>query len=624
MYRYRPSAGIALICMRHTLLKLACQREHDVEPRPTGRLRVAPGVAHRCDENAEFTTLQEENSMRFHKSSAPATLSFAALAALLTFGCTAPAQPAGPAVPAAPAADSGPVTPKINRVVVAAEGPSIESNETRNLSSFYLWQLRPMYEYGFGNDPKTGKTTPGLYAEWNLEPDGLSYRIKLRKGVKFHGDNGEFTVKDITTAWDETSKPDSLGGQNAVSKPSVKDWEKVNDYEVLLRLKDPNPQVLPAAGGSLAFFSSADMAKRGPGAITTAPNAGTGPYQYATRSQSAYVRFERAPGNHWSGVRPDFPELEIRFIKEASTRLAALLTNEVQVTDLPEDLKKEAINRPNFKLVPALASTSRVLVQPHGGYYKDLNNLDLGMKFPDSPMADVRFRKALSKAIDRDALNKAFFGGKAKINVRMQYAPTWPGWNPDWEKRFQDEYGYDPAAAKKLLTDAGFGPNKPATTTVLLAPADGLSNSLDILEALAGYWRAIGIDVKLENMDGTTMTLKYRNADFPNHIRIRATGADQWTGITSYDSGIKPTRAGGMAIPEGDKILQQILQTLDEKKLDDLIRQAGNIWYDQHVEVPLFSLVPEVVVNSTIVAGYDFPGNVSGGWTHMENLKAAR
>ena len=54
------------------------------------------------------------------------------------------------------------------------------------------------------------------------------------------------------------------------------------------------------------------------------------------------------------------------------------------------------------------------------------------------------------------------------------------------------------------------------------------------------------------------------------------------------------------------------------------MRQAGNFWYDGHVEVPLFWLAPEVVVNSTIVGGYDFPGNISGGWTHLENLKAAR
>ncbi len=547
------------------------------------------------------------------------TLASAAMALSLA-ACSAPTSPSP-----APAAgsDTGPVQPKVNRVVVAAEPPGIESNETRNLSTFNLWQLRPIYEQLIGNDAETGKNVPGLLTAWTLEPNGQSYRLKLRTGVKFHASNGEFTVRDITTAWSETSKEDSLGGQNAVSKPFIRDWERVNDHEVLMHLKSPSPQVLPAVG-NVQMFSSADLEKRGPGTITTAPSAGTGVYQYATRSQGQFVRFERNPNPPWSGQTPDFPELEIRFIKEASTRLASLLTGEVQVTDLPEDLKKEAMAKGDFKSIAALASITRVLIQPHGVYYKDLNNLDGGMKFPDSPMADARFRKALSKAVNRDELNKAFFGGKGKINVRSHHHPSWYGWNPEWEKRYQDEYGYDPAAARRLLAEAGFGPGKPATTTILLLQEAGLPNSLDVLEAIAGYWRAVGIDVKLEPMDGTTATQRYRNADFENHIRIRTSAGDQWTGTTSYDAGTKTTRAGGIAIVPADKLLNQALDTIDEKKLDDLMRQAANIWFDQHVDVPLFWLSPEVMVNSRIVGGYAFPGNVSGGWTHLENLKAAR
>lgn len=80
---------------------------------------------------------------------------------------------------------------------------------------------------------------------------------------------------------------------------------------------------------------------------------------------------------------------------------------------------------------------------------------------PDSPLIDVKVRRALSKAIDRDAVNKAFFGGEGKPQFNSHFGPSRQGWDPSWERRFQEEYGYDQAAARRLLAEAGYGPSKP-------------------------------------------------------------------------------------------------------------------------------------------------------------------
>ena len=120
-----------------------------------------------------------------------AVLLLTILGALALAGCTGPT-----AAPVAPAGGgdqpSGAATPKVNRLVMAVETPLIESNENRHLSPPYSWVLRPMYEHLIGIDPTNGRMAPQLATEWSVEPNGTSYRFKLRRGVQWHGNRGEY------------------------------------------------------------------------------------------------------------------------------------------------------------------------------------------------------------------------------------------------------------------------------------------------------------------------------------------------------------------------------------------------------------------------------------------------
>ena len=82
---------------------------------------------------------------------------------------------------------------------------------------------------------------------------------------------------------------------------------------------------------------------------------------------------------------------------------------------------------------------------------KDPNNPDAGWEYPDSPLMDVRVRKALNKAINRDELNKALFDGKGEPMYVTQHHQTRLGWDPSWVQRWPDEYGYDPALLGRCL-----------------------------------------------------------------------------------------------------------------------------------------------------------------------------
>ena len=168
--------------------------------------------------------------------------------------------------------------------------------------------------------------------------------------------------------------------------------------------------------------SRASYTKNGPATYKTGPYNGTGPYQYKERTQSQFIRFERTPFKHWRAT-PDFQEFEFRFVQEASTRMAALLTGEAHVATLPTDQTAE-VQKQGYKVVTGKVPALRVFMNFYCCMYKDPANLSAGYMDPSSPLTDVRVRTAISKAINRDELNKTLFAGKGET------APARPPHHP--------------------------------------------------------------------------------------------------------------------------------------------------------------------------------------------------
>ena len=180
---------------------------------------------------------------------------------VLTVACSgaAPAPTAG--------TTKGGVTPKVNRVVMSVIPPAEESNELRQLNQPQNWQLRPMYEHLIGMDAQTGKLVPQLATEWTLEPDGMSYRFKLRQGVQFHGGHGTFGAKDVLFSWKDLTQQDSIHGEAGYWRSVVKDIEIVNDNEVVFRMAGPDGNFLVAvsqAQGGMEMRSKAHFRPDGP------------------------------------------------------------------------------------------------------------------------------------------------------------------------------------------------------------------------------------------------------------------------------------------------------------------------------------------------------------------------
>lgn len=535
----------------------------------------------------------------------------------LAVGCGSQAAPGGQ-----PAGQGGPAGPKVDRVVFATTPPRLDSPDVYAQSGPDLWPWRVMYEFMVGLDAKTGQFTPQLATSWKVEPDGQSVRFQLRKDVKFH-DGATLTAKDLTPTWQARIREEVKNSPSIYWRTVVKSIETVNDNEAVYHLTRPDGNFMNSISeqrGIMEIFSKADYDKNGLPAAGKAPMAGTGPYAFNAQTAGASLSFKRN-ATYW-GAQPDFPEFEWRWVKEASTRMAALLAGEAHLASLPVDLLAQ-VQQQNMKVVPGNVLGLRTFMSFYCCYANDPKDASKGWMYPDVPLMDARVRQALSKAIDRDALNKAFFAGKAKTMVLNHYLPDRPGWNPDWEKRFPDQYGYDQAKARQLLVDAGFGPGNPMKTGVFLVPASGYAGAEDLAEAIAANWKSVGVQAELQQVDPASISEATRQFKYNNNLIINSTSSDQSTGATNYGSTLG-IRGSGYELIAADRYVNDASNTLDEKKQDELWRAAGNQWFDNFHTIPLFWLPTEVAVNPKFVSDYAFPGSITGTWTHTANIKAAK
>lgn len=540
----------------------------------------------------------------------------------------APGAAVAPAPAAMPVADPG-ASPreaqeaKIERVVFGVNVLGIEYSVMRHGSQTQSIQYRPEYEHLVALDPNTGATIPELATEWNLEPDGLSFRFQLRKGVPFHRGWGEFTARDVVHTHDQLALPDSEHAQAFSWARDVSAVEALNDYEVIFRLTSPDANFLSKLGEQQSMMpiqSKAHFDAEGePQHPESLYIAGTGPYQMQSRSIASFIRFERPDGNHWR-ITPDFQEFEYKFVAEPSTRLAGLLAGEMHIADIPKDLQPQATGK-GMRIangnVPGLrtwVNISCCWTDPETGAYPAR---------PDSPLTDVRVRKALSKAINRPLLNEAFFDNSASPMYMNHFHPTRLAWNPEWETRFPEQHGFDPVAARAILAEAGYNENNPLETNFDIVELPHYAGASDLGEGIAGMFSDVGVKVTLLTRDSAVRRAASRAFENENHLIVSASSSDHFFGFAVWTTPIF-SRTNANNIPEVNALTVKGMMTLDPDEQFNIWRSIGDAYYETYQTLPLFWLPAEAVYNPEFISDYVFPGSITGTWTHIQNIRAAQ
>ena len=521
------------------------------------------------------------------------------------------------------------VEAKVDRVIYAL-GEVQETNRHWTVSRPSYYQFDPYGETLVGLDANTNERIPRLAKSWEWSEDGREWTFQLVEGVPFHFGYGEFTAHDAVAAHHRTIGEDSQSGAASFFREATA--EAIDDYTVKYTfpgLSLDTPAILSRGfgGGEILMLSKKQFDTEGLEGFDAKP-AGTGSYQYLGREPGQGIWFERAPQPHWRGENPDFQEVELRWVREDLTRLAALLTSEIHVAALSRELQLEAGRR---GMQPAAAGVpTNYLSLFLGGMYFSEGDAAYDPNVPwASPTTGKIVRQAMNKAIDRQEMLQHVLKGDGELMYNTAYHPVLGnGYNPQWEEDWEELYGYDQEAARDLMAQAGYTPENPMPFTSYNYFSADEPETAVMLEALINYWEPVGIDVTLLDSEWGTVRGEYRaKGDFikkggwGNVITMRSltTRLRVWSFAATGNG-------GGYETDLQDQNYQKYiaLETVDREAIDQLIREIGDDRFYNFADIPFFWFRLTVMFNPDVVESWTFPGTASSKTSHWDLLKAAQ
>ena len=543
---------------------------------------------------------------------------------------TTTAGTVAPTTTAAPPETTAAPEPEPTRLVFAVPPPEQgeSNNPNRDIQPNDEYQLKPMYENLVGVDPLTAAWIPMLAESWELNDAGDQLTFRLREGIQFHNGFGKMTAEDVVfSLTDLIDPPGAVSGVAEAVRNAVGEFEIVDNYTVIFHVTENLSfaffEGISYGAAGAVIKSKADWDSRGGGSpaspgLDEAPLAGTGPYQFVERNPGQNVVFEKVPYDHWR-QNGDFDEIEYRFIGEEATRISSLLAGEVQMTSLSQELGDEA-EAQGMQVIKSALPGRRYGLALVGCYYlepsipgeKSAEVFTSGERlYPDSPWCNKDIRIAANKAIDRQALNDAFYGGEAETAIMWYWLPEQTdSWNPDWEARFGEHIGYDPDGAGAILDGLG------APVSIQVIAKNDLSEAVGTMLADAGF------DVELVSMDGGQYSAAREAREFDRMVEFDDTASENVTGFEPAGY-CNQDSARPVCMLDWDTQYEAILIELDPVKQAALWRDFGDVVFENAPHVPLLRTFSETVVDPNVVCGYNYPGaNMSAPFSFVEYIES--
>jgi peptide/nickel transport system substrate-binding protein len=429
--------------------------------------------------------------------------------------------------------------------------------------------LAMIYEYLVYIDPPTGQLKPGLATKWEMSKDGKTWTFWLRKDVQFHEGWGEITADDVKYTMERQIVPDSISGPSSQLRKLITKVEAPESYKVVFYLNAPDVEFdygFLSDGNQTPIVYKKYIQTLGDEKANSHP-IGTGPYTLAEfkRGTSIKLKTINFVEKHWR-VTPEFKEITFLKVPEEATRVAMLKTGEVDMAPISFD-SIETIKASGLKIVSIPRNWTPVIRL--GG----LITTDPKRYNPQAPWADKRVRQALNYAIDKKAIAKSLFHGEASPAASGSPIPEFLEIEP---------YPYDPGKAKQLLIEAGYAKGFPIILkTFTTSPGAELPT---MGEAVALYWKAIGLDVKIVPTDWGTVRGDCESGKVINYTWVhRGLVYGVMVGLkTDYTT---PALTATYVTKETEAWVDKVANELDSKKRSQLVREFGQYLRDEAVHV---------------------------------------
>lgn len=316
---------------------------------------------------------------------------------------------------------------------------------------------------------------PALAERWEVSEDGREFTFFLRQNVEFH--NGEpFNADAVVFSWERGIQPHIEWSDRWARASAV---ERIDDYTVRITTAEPDPLLLGVMAQHWNIVPPVYTQEVGDDRFGESP-VGTGPFRFVEWVREDRIVLERND-SYWREGLPRVDRVVFRPIPEASTRMAAIQTGEIDI-----------VNRLTVEQAGALESIDgvRVVTYPIDRvFYITFNNLTSGI---GEPTMDPRVRRAMNYAVDRQAIIDSLFGGRAQLATGLM-TPSNLGYDPTIEP-----FPFDPDRARELLAEAGF---PDGFEIGFAAPAGAYTNFEQVAEAVQGFLGDVGIVTDLEIME---------------------------------------------------------------------------------------------------------------------------
>ncbi|BEU95171.1 ABC transporter substrate-binding protein [Acidovorax sp. DW039] len=467
-------------------------------------------------------------------------------------------------------------------VRIANQGDSLSMDPHSLNETLQLSVTGNVYEPLVGRN-KDLSLAPALATSWK-QTSPTVWRFELRKGVQFH-DGTPFTADDVVFSLARTQ----VEGSDMKSYTNdFKEVRKIDSHTVEIETKTPFP-ILPDVLSLVYIMSKkwcetnqatvpVDRRKGIENAASFRAN-GTGPFRLRERQPNVRTVFTRN-GSYWGKIEGNVSEVVFTPIGNDATRVAALLSGEV---DVMEPVPVQDIDRVNS------SPNTRAITGP------ELRTIFLGMDQKrdellysnvkgKNPFKDKRVRQAFYQAIDIEGIKKTVMRGASNPSAQL-VGPGINGFQPDMKR-----LPYDVEAAKKLMAEAGY-PN--GFEVSMNCPNDRYVNDGRICQTVAANLSRINVKINLQaetkgtyfpkvlRRDTSFYMLGWTPATYDAHNAMNAIMR------CVDDKGAGQFNLGAYCNPKVDELTLKVQAETDKDKRNAYIKEAFDLHAADVGHIPL-------------------------------------
>ncbi|MXP64721.1 ABC transporter substrate-binding protein [Roseomonas sp. M0104] len=429
----------------------------------------------------------------------------------------------------------------------------------------------------------SGKIVPRLAESWRIVDD-LTWEFRLREGVRFH-DGTPLRPEDVAFSFARLPNVPNSPGSFASAVRTVSEVKIVDGRTLRITTSEPTP-FLDAELTSVLILSR-QLHQNATTADFNSGRAmiGTGAYRHVSYQQGNQLSVERNPA-FWGGTVP-WDKVQIRFVSNAGSRVAALTAGDVDLIDaVPTQDVARLEADPRMAVFGTESNGTAYLFPDSARERAPFVTDNEGRPLVPNPLRDVRVRRAISMAINRQGIVDRLLAGQG--TPAEQFAPPIAiGRIPD-----QPSIPHDLSRARALLAEAGY---PQGFRMSIHGPTGWFPGDTDVLQAVAQGMNRIGIEARVEVLPTSSFFSRATNRDFAMFMttyasNLAAITLQQVVATRNPAERMGPFNRQHYSNPELDSALEQALRTMDPERRDALTAQAMRAAIDDVAVIPILYL----------------------------------